>query len=517
MNRNVDCFTQDSLPGPPLGRSNTNLKPRVAASPVRKRRSGGKIFNFFGRGVSGSGNNPISSLNNNAFNEFSKSEDQNFNQGLYVDSNPIPTASVFQFSQDSCSNSNSQFSQDFTDRFGSFNVRSQYNGDNGILNLSTSEDSNISIDGFNIPSVSSRPTSMRMFTAPSGGSSKNNISSSFAQETERQIDIPPALKNIFVERAAYDDDTEEFASRFSGNNSLARKATKMWISAFRERSRYLSDFEEICLLGEGTFSSVFCVRHRLDGTLYAVKRLKDKIIHENQGRLLMREVNALSVLRGCPNIIQYYGCWLDDHHLHIQTELCHLGSLEDLISATPSQCSVMSLCSDKSDEMMVEGSLSFKAIRGSSSSRSQTVRKNNEYTGRGITEDLAWLLLYDICSALEYMHQKGIVHMDLRPANCFLTMGQGHHGGYQSLTKFADDKNELRDNLEKLIVSREFILKLGDMGHACPQDEKRVDEGEYKVLNKLNSSFNILYFMFFSIYFLLSVYLQEKIDIVQES
>lgn len=326
------------------------------------------------------------------------------NQG--INSGLGPVTSVFQFSQDSCSNSNSQFSQDFTDRFGSFNVRSQY-GDNCTLNLSNSEDSNISFD----MNCSSRPTSMRGVlnsvnsSHGNGNSMKNNNSNkniTLAQET-RQIDIPQPLKNVFVEKALYEDDAEEFANRFGGNGG-SRRPTKMWISAFRERSRYLSDFEEICVLGEGTFSSVFCVRHRLDGTLYAIKRLNQKIIHENQGKLMMREVNALSVLRGCPSIIQYYGCWLDDHHLCIQTELCHLGSLEDIISPTPSQSSVMSLASNN-NSFQIGGSVSFKAMNG----YHEFEKENQQHVVMGISEDLAWLLLNDICGALEFMHKKGII------------------------------------------------------------------------------------------------------------
>merc|ERR1712167_493697 len=99
---------------------------------------------------------------------------------------------------------------------------------------------------------------------------------------------------------------------------------------------------------------------------------------------MMREVNALSVLRGCPNIIQYHGCWLDDHHLCIQ----------------------------------IGGSVSFKAMNG----HHECVKENQPHVVMGISEDLAWLLLNDICCALEFMHKKGIVHMDLRPANCFLSM-----------------------------------------------------------------------------------------------
>ena len=90
--------------------------------------------------------------------------------------------------------------------------------------------------------------------------------------------------------------------------------------------------------GVGTFSSVSCARRRLDGVVYAVKRIKRKINSENEGRLVIRESCAHAALAGCPNMIQYFGCWLDDGHLHIQTEYCDRGSMDCFVSGSGSRC-----------------------------------------------------------------------------------------------------------------------------------------------------------------------------------
>ena len=87
---------------------------------------------------------------------------------------------------------------------------------------------------------------------------------------------------------------------------------------------YLTIFET----GVGTFSSVFCARRRLDGILYAVKRIKKKIGSESEGRLVIKESCAHAALGSCPSLIQYFGCWMDDGHLHIQTEYCDRGSMD---------------------------------------------------------------------------------------------------------------------------------------------------------------------------------------------
>jgi hypothetical protein len=62
--------------------------------------------------------------------------------------------------------------------------------------------------------------------------------------------------------------------------------------------------------------------------LYAVKRIKKKISSESEGRLVVKESCALASLMSCPFMIRYFGCWIDDGHLHIQTEYCDKGSMD---------------------------------------------------------------------------------------------------------------------------------------------------------------------------------------------
>ena len=50
------------------------------------------------------------------------------------------------------------------------------------------------------------------------------------------------------------------------------------------------------LSGEGIFSTVSCVRHRLDGTLYAIKRLKENINSEKQGISMMMMMKEMMMM-----------------------------------------------------------------------------------------------------------------------------------------------------------------------------------------------------------------------------
>ena len=77
-------------------------------------------------------------------------------------------------------------------------------------------------------------------------------------------------------------------------------------------------------------------------------------------------------------------------------------------------------------------------------------------------DTLAWLVLARIGEALTYMHGRGMVHLDLRPANIFLTntqgpgLGQGFGQGQSDCT--------LADIPLGLIEGR-VVMKLGDLGH----------------------------------------------------
>ena len=52
----------------------------------------------------------------------------------------------------------------------------------------------------------------------------------------------------------------------------------------------MTDFEQEGIMGEGTFSTVFKSRNRLDGCLYAVKKLKRKITNRSSRIDILKEV-----------------------------------------------------------------------------------------------------------------------------------------------------------------------------------------------------------------------------------
>ncbi|XP_030574291.1 eIF-2-alpha kinase GCN2 isoform X1 [Archocentrus centrarchus] len=81
----------------------------------------------------------------------------------------------------------------------------------------------------------------------------------------------------------------------------------------RQISRFVSEFEELQLLGKGAFGAVIKVQNKLDGCYYAVKRIQVNPASK-QFRRIKGEVTLLSRLNH-ENIVRYYNAWIERHEL----------------------------------------------------------------------------------------------------------------------------------------------------------------------------------------------------------
>uniref|UniRef100_A0A3Q2UMG0 Eukaryotic translation initiation factor 2-alpha kinase 1 n=1 Tax=Fundulus heteroclitus TaxID=8078 RepID=A0A3Q2UMG0_FUNHE len=80
-----------------------------------------------------------------------------------------------------------------------------------------------------------------------------------------------------------------------------------------QTSRYLSEFEEVCRLGKGSYGNVFKVVNKLDGQYYAVKKILIKRVSKEDCMKVLREVKVLSSLQHV-NIVGYHTAWME----HVQ-------------------------------------------------------------------------------------------------------------------------------------------------------------------------------------------------------
>jgi hypothetical protein len=166
-------------------------------------------------------------------------------------------------------------------------------------------------------------------------------------------------------------------------------------------SRFVSDFEIVGTLGNGSFGSVYSVRNRTDRRLYAIKAAKREARGLNDRDRMLQEVFALSSLsdKACissMHIVRYHQAWMEGNRLYIQTELCD-GTLLD-------------------------------EMKG----------------GVVIDEQGRYKLLREILLALKLVHESGMIHLDIKPENIFRKSGMYKLGDFGLVSKIEnhDDVEE---------------------------------------------------------------------------
>ncbi|KIJ67624.1 hypothetical protein HYDPIDRAFT_174044 [Hydnomerulius pinastri MD-312] len=154
--------------------------------------------------------------------------------------------------------------------------------------------------------------------------------------------------------------------------------------------RFESDFVEIDQIGSGEFGRVLKVRAKngREDQVWAVKRSKP--FEGPRHRLRLREeVDILQHLAQAaaaegghegqhPNVLAYIDSWEQDEALFIRTELCELGNFA---------------------RFLWEYGRAFPRL----------------------DEARVWKIFADLSNGLRFIHESGVIHLDLKPANIFLT------------------------------------------------------------------------------------------------
>ncbi|XP_042202438.1 membrane-associated tyrosine- and threonine-specific cdc2-inhibitory kinase [Callorhinchus milii] len=154
-------------------------------------------------------------------------------------------------------------------------------------------------------------------------------------------------------------------------------------------------FLRLCRLGQGSFGEVFKVRSRVDGRLYAVKRSMELFRGEQDRWQKLEEARKHEGLAPHHNLVGFVSAWEERGRLYIQTELCE-GSLQQRVEE-----------------------------RGT------------------LGEGEVWDVITDLLPALKHLHDRGVAHMDVKPANVFLS-----HAGVCKLGDFGlllDTRERVRE------------------------------------------------------------------------
>lgn len=214
---------------------------------------------------------------------------------------------------------------------------------------------------------------------------------------------------------------------------LADEASECKRLALKESniSRYKEEFHEVCVIGKGSFGTVYKCINRLDGCYYALKRSHHPVAGSADEPSALREVYAHAVLGSHTHLVRYYSAWAEDNHMLIQNEFCN------------------------------GGTLFAKIIENS--------REDKVFTQLELHR-----LIVHIAKGLQYIHSMHLVHLDIKPENIFITFPE-------STTPMDVASSECAAAEDQYIPSLP-VYKIGDMGHVTSVNEPQVEEGDCRFL-----------------------------------
>ncbi|KAI6651853.1 Membrane-associated tyrosine- and threonine-specific cdc2-inhibitory kinase-like [Oopsacas minuta] len=127
------------------------------------------------------------------------------------------------------------------------------------------------------------------------------------------------------------------------------------------------------MLGRGSFGDVYKVKDNNTGIYYAMKIIKKsgRTLYSNQE---YNEVRNIRVLGDHYNLVKLHNVWEDKSNIFMEFDLCCLSLKELLLSEGP------------------------------------------------ISQSNIWWILEDISNGLKFIHGKNFIHLDIKPANLFLSI-----------------------------------------------------------------------------------------------
>lgn len=234
-------------------------------------------------------------------------------------------------------------------------------------------------------------------------------------------------------------------------------------------------FQEEYRLGMGANGSVYLCQHVLDGEPLGHFAVKKIAIGESHSYLLniLREIRLLESLHH-RNIVTYHHAWLESYQfsafgpkvptLHVLMQWAEGGSLDDFIGLRLGRSIGLphmqsSESSPAPDDPTPSARIrAFRAMKRAPPEERERLRREMEERNdsRGnrpswkavhlLSAEEAQSLFADVTHGLAFLHDKSILHLDLKPGNVLLTWDEGRLIPRAMLSDFGTSRDMVRSS-----------------------------------------------------------------------
>jgi len=146
-------------------------------------------------------------------------------------------------------------------------------------------------------------------------------------------------------------------------------------------NKYIKDYKIKDRIGVGSYGIVYKVtKKNNEKQIYVLKQIPFNLKEDINNETLIEAKNEALILSKLKHkyIVKYYDSFQDNNNLNIVMEYCEYGDLDSYI---------------------------------------KNLKKNNKH----LSENQIWKFFIEICAGLSYMHNKKILHRDMKSSNIFLT------------------------------------------------------------------------------------------------
>ncbi|KAG1906220.1 kinase-like protein [Suillus fuscotomentosus] len=233
-------------------------------------------------------------------------------------------------------------------------------------------------------------------------------------------------------------------------------------------------FQEEYRLGMGANGSVYLCQHVLDGEPLGHFAVKKIAIGESHSYLLniLREIRLLESLHH-RNIVTYHHAWLETYQfsafgpkvptLHVLMQWAEGGSLDDFIELRLGRSiglpHMQSSSSPAPDDPTPSARIrAFRAMKRAPPEERERLRREMEdqiHSRRNhpswkavhlLSAEEARSLFADVTHGLAFLHDKSILHLDLKPGNVLLTWDEGTLIPRAMLSDFGTSRDMVRSS-----------------------------------------------------------------------